>query len=307
MPADKESSDWAVSYIAGLLTSGYILRIYFPQELGNSRELSPLILGLSGVFVGFGTRMGNGCTSGHGLCGLARLSYRSLASVITFMITGSLSSHLAALIPESVRYASSTSWRIESLPASPVSTAILVSILTVAYRYRASRFHVPYLSRLTSANKGAKAVASVAVPYVSGLVFGLGLGASGMVDSNRVTDFLRFAGDRGFDYTLMGVMGGGALLNLITFSAMSRSNASPLCSDEPTPTPLGPAVGFGPSCSKNRLIDAPLLIGAALFGLGWGLGGVCPGPSLVLLGAGAEAMHHFVPAMLLGAALVDFI
>jgi uncharacterized membrane protein YedE/YeeE len=51
---------------------------------------NPLLIVLAGLLVGFGTRLGSGCTSGHGVCGLSRLSQRSLAATLTFMVTGAL-------------------------------------------------------------------------------------------------------------------------------------------------------------------------------------------------------------------------
>ncbi|MGE5516626.1 MAG: YeeE/YedE family protein [Bacteroidota bacterium] len=75
---------WRLAFVAGMVTPGIALGLSGNLHLqGNG--LGAGLLVLSGLLVGFGTRMGNGCTSGHGICGLARLSPRSLASVVTFM------------------------------------------------------------------------------------------------------------------------------------------------------------------------------------------------------------------------------
>ncbi|HLO75773.1 MAG TPA: YeeE/YedE family protein [Magnetospirillum sp.] len=75
---------WRLAFVAGMVVPGVLAGLSGELFLhGNGLGLGLLLL--SGFLVGFGTRMGNGCTSGHGICGLARLSPRSLASVVTFM------------------------------------------------------------------------------------------------------------------------------------------------------------------------------------------------------------------------------
>ena len=77
---------WRVAFLAGLLAGGLLLRalgVPLPTRLGAST----LTVVLAGLLVGLGTRLGGGCTSGHGVCGLGRGSPRSLAAVLTFMAT----------------------------------------------------------------------------------------------------------------------------------------------------------------------------------------------------------------------------
>lgn len=77
-----------VSFVAGLVAGGLILRLVHPVAF-DSAWMAPMPLALvAGVVVGFGTQLGNGCTSGHGVCGLSRLSFRSLVATGTFMATG---------------------------------------------------------------------------------------------------------------------------------------------------------------------------------------------------------------------------
>lgn len=75
-------------FIAGLLVGGIVLRWVYPEAFNFSggRD-TPMLIG-AGLMVGFGTRMGSGCTSGHGVCGLSRLSGRSLVATLTFMAVG---------------------------------------------------------------------------------------------------------------------------------------------------------------------------------------------------------------------------
>ncbi|ESQ90989.1 YeeE/YedE family protein [Asticcacaulis benevestitus] len=80
---------WRWLFVAGLVLAGLgarLLRYPLPEAIGSPTGL----LVISGLLVGFGTRLGNGCTSGHGVCGLARLSVRSLVAVVIFMATAGL-------------------------------------------------------------------------------------------------------------------------------------------------------------------------------------------------------------------------
>lgn len=88
---------WRGAFIAGLLLAGLGASLLAPQSLAVVTDRSTAQLVIAGLLVGYGTRLGNGCTSGHGVCGLSRLSPRSLASVITFMGVGFLVATLVSL------------------------------------------------------------------------------------------------------------------------------------------------------------------------------------------------------------------
>jgi uncharacterized membrane protein YedE/YeeE len=121
----------------------------------------------------------------------------------------------------------------------------------------------------------------------SGALFGVGLAMSGMTDPRRVLGFLDVAGD--FDPTLLFVLGGAVTTTFVLFRFVLR-RGSPLLADS-----------F--HLSKLKHIDRKLLGGAALFGIGWGIAGYCPGPALAGLGAGSVEALWFVPAMLAGTLL----
>lgn len=86
-PTDTTFRGW---FLAGLLFAGLVARVGWPQSIALAEHTGLGITALAGVLVGFGTRLGNGCTSGHGVCGLSRLSPRSLFATLTFMTTGAL-------------------------------------------------------------------------------------------------------------------------------------------------------------------------------------------------------------------------
>ena len=85
---------WRMAFVGGLALSGVVAAFVAPHAIGASVRSLPW-LALAGVLVGFGTQLGGGCTSGHGVCGIARLSARSLVAVVTFLATGALTALLA--------------------------------------------------------------------------------------------------------------------------------------------------------------------------------------------------------------------
>ena len=78
-----------IPFLIGLVATGVVAAIVAPSALGAAVRSTPM-LAFAGVLVGVGTTLGNGCTSGHGVCGLARGSGRSLAAVMTFMVTAAI-------------------------------------------------------------------------------------------------------------------------------------------------------------------------------------------------------------------------
>ena len=126
----------------------------------------------------------------------------------------------------------------------------------------------------------------VIAPLACGLLFGFGLVLSGMTDPRRVIGFLDFAGH--WDPTLMFVMGGAILAHAPVVWLLRRRGRT-LAGELRLPA--------------ERPIDGRLVLGAALFGLGWGLAGYCPGPALVALISMRAAPLLFVAGMLAGSRL----
>lgn len=89
-----EGRDFRVPFLLALVAVGALAYAVTPSAFGAPLR-STSTLALAGLLVGVGTALGNGCTSGHGVCGLARLSPRSLVAVVTFMLTGGLTVALA--------------------------------------------------------------------------------------------------------------------------------------------------------------------------------------------------------------------
>lgn len=130
-------------------------------------------------------------------------------------------------------------------------------------------------------------MARILAALLSGVLFGLGLAISGMTDPAVVLGFLDLFGD--FNPALMFVLGGAVGTTLLAFRLVLRRPA-PLLEDR-----------FQLPTRKD--IDARLVIGAGLFGIGWGLAGYCPGPALVSAGALVDTALVFVPVMLVSGVL----
>jgi uncharacterized membrane protein YedE/YeeE len=120
--------------------------------------------------------------------------------------------------------------------------------------------------------------------FVVGLMFGVGLMASGMTDPGKVIGFLDLFG--AWDPSLALVMGGAVVVGFFAFALAKKR----------TTTFLGGALRF----PTTNQMDKPLVIGSLLFGAGWGLGGFCPGPALVSMADGQSKAMLFVAAMLVG-------
>jgi len=120
--------------------------------------------------------------------------------------------------------------------------------------------------------------------FASGLLFGLGLILAGMSDPAKVLNFLDLAGT--FDPSLAFVMGGAAVTTFIGYRLVWRQEHPALLHDFQIPT--------------RQDIDGQLVTGAALFGIGWGIGGFCPGPAWTALPMLTPGILVFLPAMLIG-------
>ncbi len=131
----------------------------------------------------------------------------------------------------------------------------------------------------------------IVAALLAGLVFGLGLIASGMTNPAKVIGFLDLAGR--WDPSLALVMGGAIAAGLPAFAVARRRRTSLLG----RPMPAAP----------SRTIDLRLVGGSALFGIGWGIGGFCPGPGVVAIGMGQAKALVFVAAMLAGMGVFQFI
>lgn len=289
---NKDDSEWSIAYTLGLISSGILVKAYFPMEFGHEISLKPIFLAFAGICVGYGTRLSNGCTSGHGLCGLSRLSYRSFVAVVTFMTTGFITAFISRnVISSEYLFVHTKNNNFYSLfPNMHIYSFIITSILM--------KRNIPLIYR--KENLTIKNVTNLLVSYVSGFLFGLGLSLGGMIDTSRVLGFLNVMGENGWDYTLTGVLGCGVCLNLFAFTSLQKQSSVPILDDKKVTFASRIKIGL---VEGNKEIDMKLIIGSAIFGIGWGLAGICPGPAVVMFGANIASMNIFIPSMLGGIVL----
>ena len=125
---------------------------------------------------------------------------------------------------------------------------------------------------------------SILYPFISGLIFGAGLTVSRMIDPSKVIGFLDVTG--AWDPSLAFVMGGALLVSVPAFALAKRKKST--------------LTGLSFDLPTRNDFDKPLVLGSILFGIGWGIGGFCPGPGLSALAFGLTKPLVFVGAMALG-------
>ena len=255
------------SFIIGMLFTSSFIKCFFdpmlpPETLDSAifmetpskfvGDLSIIGFILAGFLVGFGAKMANGCTSGHGVCGLPRLSKRSFVAIGFFMVFGILMATIRYYIP----FLRPSSYAFNVWENSFIYFGTL--ILSLA-GFLANLFNV-YRSGIQDK------VRDILVSFCVGCLFCFGLIESGMIQRHVVVEFLTLG--KVWNYQLAFVLGTAVGINLFTFNFILKKTTRPKFKenyDLPTKTE----------------VDNKLCVGAALFGLGWGLAGICPGPAVI--------------------------
>ncbi|GJQ14205.1 hypothetical protein GpartN1_g5996.t1 [Galdieria partita] len=279
---------WRLSFLGGLAGGGWILRKFLPNTVPIvSGTVSTLRLAAAGLLVGFGTRLGSGCTSGHGVCGLGRLSKRSLVNVLVFMASGALTAILTGSV---------SAYGAGSVVTKDLFTPdknLLKSFVSFTTPAIMSLLGIVGASFALDANVSKKVhdFASPIIGSATGYLFAIGLGVAGMTNPVQVVRFLDFTKPY-WNPSLAFVMGSALIVSLSAFSFLRKRKNQPLLSSQ----------CYIPCVAE---IDKNLIIGGALFGAGWGLGGFCPGPMLVSFFSRPEEQANQVVtgAMLIGAFL----
>lgn len=263
-----------------------------------------------------GTRLGNGCTSGHGVCGLTRLSKRGLVAVCTFMAVGMAVANAIAQWPggrSPVQAPAGGEWGglawdrpLDAWPA--LRRAVPASFPQQQQQQGPWTLGVAALGAVLLLwglpGKLRRTPLVHLAAAASGALFAMGLQRSGMAEQAKVLGFLAFSAKSGWDPSLMVVLGAavGLLLppTLWVLGHMAHALGDPSAAIFTGRTPW--------QVSQAEKVDARLLVGEALFGVGWGLTGLCPGPALCLFAAGApRVVLAFFPAYLLGWLMVDVV
>lgn len=251
-------------FVCGLLAGGILLPYLPGGATATAASLSASRVATAGLLVGVGTSLSNGCTSGHGICGMSRLSARSILSTCIFMLFGALAVSLLSGA-QSV-----------GLPAGFIVPAVDQALTKLATGVFYST--VAFLGAVTAAIKASASDGGKSVPalenvanFGTGVLFALGLAVSGMLDAGKVIGFLSILSGT-WDASLAFVMGGALCVSLPLYQlVLSKFGMrQPLACD-----------AFNLPSTKE--ITTSLVTGSAIFGVGWGLAGVCPGPALANL------------------------
>ena len=167
---------------------------------------------IGGLLVGFGTKLGNGCTSGHGLCGIARLSKRSFVAVGTFL--------LCALAISTLRYHKTLGpFSDESLnPQLSYHHLVSANVIIMVGALLPLIGGYLYATLENNTKTAAEMMLEQLVTFVTGVLFGLGLLVAGMVRRVNILGFLGLGTD--WNPSLLFVLGCGVMVNLVTFSYM---------------------------------------------------------------------------------------
>ena len=271
---------WRITFILGIfITSNLFYALsndqsYFDSHNAYLSDLSLMGFFISGLFVGVGTKLSNGCTSGHGLCGLARLSPRSILAVVTFLSFAIASCTFRSNYPffntpDLLDFSKSLDIKILNLILSGLFTVLLIFLLIKFYR-----------------KNELIAFYDVLISFIIGSLMALGLIISGMNKRTKVRDFLNL-NIKTWDPTLLILLGVAVSLNMLIYFYLIKRRENPI---------LG--IKFGIPSFSN--IDLSLIMGSAIFGIGWGWSGICPGPALVDLFIYFPHVILFLFAMTIG-------
>ncbi|KAF8421181.1 hypothetical protein EV426DRAFT_673638 [Tirmania nivea] len=241
---------------------------------------------VAGLLAGAGTHWSNGCTSGHMLCGLPRMSLRSLVSMLTFSVTAMVTTYL---LPSSATLTSTLATPpncptgsfsscftpTHAPPNTNISIYTTLIILAISVNYLLPNVLPNVLPKENLSR------AQVISSFYSGLSFATGLIMSGMSNPSKVLGFLhlipKHPSSWDFDPSLLLVILFGLLPNFLRWGFYKYS------------TPQGeakPRLGEGWRLPETKGVDVRLVGGSVLFGVSWGLMGVCPGPGVVVATVG---------------------
>ncbi|OAX82385.1 hypothetical protein ACJ72_03271 [Emergomyces africanus] len=254
--------------IGGLVSSIIPVYCFAPSllptypSLGSSWEAALATLA-TGFAVGWGTKNESGCTSGHMLCGLSRLSPRSTIATGIFFITALTTANLRNTIPACLNNQPCY------LPTYPSSQETVFMAGAVALAQFTNSILVPRLLRTSKSR-------TTIYNYIAGLQFGLGLLISGMADPAKVLGFFSWFDWSRLDPSLALVMLFAVVPNLISYMTLRTEYGNENGKKPPTL-----AEKFQLPTATVADIDWRFIAGGVAFGLGWGLCGVCPGPGLL--------------------------
>jgi len=298
-----------VRLIDSTITTSYI------TTTNHAPMVSSLGYAIAGVLVGLGSKLANGCTSGHGICGMARFSRRSFIAVGTFMATGILTGSFTSSRTPYIRTKSTVTVN---------ETCLILGIALVIIDQISLCMSIPVLSKpikkfLRSDSdrqikhnhkpENREYLRKISAAILAGVLFSVGLAISGMVLNTKVISFLNFSGmvDGSWDGTLAFVMGAGLFVSVIGYQFVPYHSLRKHKRLLQRPLLLREKASFS-SVPTSKMIDIPLVLGSGIFGVGWAIAGVCPGPAIFLFASGVpQILAYWWPSYLAGILVADLL
>jgi len=248
----------------------------------------------------------------HRICGMARLSKRSLVAVAIFMTLGIAAATICLPICKVAKFLRTTIDHLDDFFPTEISSAIATTLIGFFGAVSISKF-VTVASNDSDDEMKQEELKNdqrkLPVAMFSAAIFSVGLFVSGMTKNYKIHGFLDMKKliNGSWDPTLVFVMGSGLIVSAISYQFVKGSNY--LVKNEKV-TLSCPLLQSSPNgkfnVPTNTKIDKKLVIGASLFGLGWGIAGLCPGPALFLAANGyPQVLYYWWPSNIFGALLAE--
>eukprot|EP00823_Brevimastigomonas_motovehiculus_P005842 TRINITY_DN4469_c0_g1_i1.p1 TRINITY_DN4469_c0_g1~~TRINITY_DN4469_c0_g1_i1.p1 ORF type:complete len:429 (+),score=97.24 TRINITY_DN4469_c0_g1_i1:166-1287(+) len=289
LPSSSALSAALVDSSSGLQTAASLTAQHLQYSGPTILAVSTAVLG--GLLMGIGARLSNGCTSGHGVCGLPRFSRRSFVATSMWFLTAPFAAILMSklyqsgigsqLVSSLSSFSSSSSALLQYLPSSQTALLLAATSLAAYAFYGVSRNSHLRCSSLSHADT----YTTVGLSMLFGSLFSVGLALSGMANPDRVIGFLDPV-YRKWDPSMAFVFGGALGVNIPAFHYILKREKPLLLSKFNVPT--------------SKTIDFNLVGGAAMFGIGWGIGGLCPGPAILSLTSANPLSWIWFSSLLVG-------
>ena len=256
---DKPSLFWKLGIICSMIVASGIMwnschfssysdtSPFFDSPSYMISDLSLFGFALAGFLVGFGAKLSNGCTSGHLFCGIPRRSIRSLVAVIVYMISAFVFAYLRTENP--FLYSTDDAWVEDNNYNSCVNVVTAISGIILIWM----------LIYFKLIKKIDEMFHTILVSILVGVLFAFGLIFGGLNRRSKVMGFLNF-----WDESLIVFFGSVIIFNLIIFYYLFEHKHKVIIE------------------SPSSKITWRLIFGSVIFGIGWALGGICPGPSFIL-------------------------
>jgi uncharacterized membrane protein YedE/YeeE len=312
----SDSQKWKILFLAAFCIAANLLG--YTHGADTSATNGPFITNFSfavgGLLTGFGTKLSQGCTTGHGICGMARLNQRSIVGALSFMSFGFITSSVLGSRFNIFRASAPmfTPNRITSVFAYlVVGTLMYFSIQIIRPKSAncelADAENMPVETSSLKQNIEMKSDIIKKAPFavLSGAVFALGLDVSHMIDNRKILNFLDVTGIKKgeWDPSLAFVMASGVIISGMSYQYIGGFNhiiQNPLRLMKVSFSKADFNIPAGLSADKK------LFVGAVVFGVGWGVAGFCPGPAAYLACVGyPQVMALYMPMFTAGALLAE--